>query len=145
MARTSVASKAKVFTDLPEDYRECIDDYIMHGVKTRAFELIKSTDGMSPNVKKVSSQKFFNKPNILAIIDERKAQLASVGSMEKQDILRHIENIAKGIQEDQFSDKTSVKDQLSALQLLCKINGIIDDKPTTNVTVQQVFVDDIKE
>lgn len=146
MARTRNVGAAKVqhFEDLPEEFKQCIDDYIINGNKSKAFELTQPDNDNKTSVR-VNAQMFFKKPNIQNIVAERRQQLASVGSMGTIEIIRQIEKIAQGIQEDQFSDKTSVKDQLAALNMLCKLNGLTDDRPQINNTIQQIFVDDIKE
>lgn len=136
------------FRDLPEGYREAVDEYILHGNKTKAFE--KTLDGGEDDFKtrkslSVRALNFFKLPNINAIVEARQQQLAELGSMEKQDIIRRIELIAKGEAPDQFADTTSVKDQLQALNMLCKITGIIDDKAVVTTNIQQVFVDDVRE
>ena len=142
--KSSPVSKAVHFEDLPEEFRQCIDDYIVNGNKSKAFELTQP-DNDNKTSMRVNAQIFFKKENIQNIVAERKQQLASVGSMGTIEIIRQIEKIAQGVQEDQFSDKTSVKDQLAALNMLCKLNGLTDDRPQINNTIQQIFVDDISQ
>lgn len=144
MARTSPASKAKTFEELPEDYRMCIDEYIMHGNMTRSYELVKSEITNRKSMA-VTALNFFRRKNIQEIIEARKQQLASVGSMGAIEVIKQIEEIAKGNSKDQFSDVTSNKDKLEALKLLAKILGIADDRTVVNNNIQQVFVDDVKE
>ena len=78
--KSSPVSKAVHFEDLPEEFRQCIDDYIVNGNKSKAFELTQP-DNDNKTSMRVNAQIFFKKENIQNIVAERKQQLASVGSI----------------------------------------------------------------
>lgn len=144
--KSTLVTKAQTFDDLPQEFRECVDNFIFNGNKTRAFELTRTEDELNnKNSVKAQAYTFFNKKNIIKIIEDRKQQLATVGSMKPQEVIRELEDIVKGNAKDQFSDIPAIKDRLSAIEKLLKLQGLLDDRPQNNFTVQQVFVDDIKE
>lgn len=137
-------TKITSFEELPDNYKECIDNFILHGNMARSYELAEKDMKDSEALAK-SAYSFFHAKNIEAIVEARKQQLASVGSMGAIEVIKQIEEIAKGNSKDQFSDVTSNKDKLEALKLLAKILGIADDRTVVNNNIQQVFVDDVKE
>lgn len=130
-----------------------IDYYVRTGNATQAA----ISAGYSPKTAYSIGNENLNKPEIKKVIEERLNKLQNERTADTQEILENLTAILRSQAQEEvilvvkgnvqkLSKSPSVRDRLRAMDIMCKISGLYQDKTEISFNQQPVvIVDDVRE